>query len=204
VKPSLFAVQIWLVSFVICAAGIALSFLHADVPIALYCSKYLNYLGALESDLGSAVLLLVEAVTAITLVFVRLMRGKLAPVAEAVGVACLTSICVYGINNSVLKLFFGVPNPSDVLHGVKHAFNFWGGSPDSSFPSGHMVLAAAFAGVFMRLYRGSIWLFSALLLVGAALLVAGIWHFLSDVIAGAFVGLSAGLLAGELWEAHSH
>jgi uncharacterized membrane protein YoaK (UPF0700 family) len=66
-----------------------------------------------------------------------------------------------------------------------------------------MVLAGAFAGVFMRLYRTSILPLSALLLIAAVLLIAGNWHFVSDVIAGAFVGVSAGLLAGEVWLAHS-
>jgi membrane-associated phospholipid phosphatase len=39
--------------------------------------------------------------------------------------------------------------------------------------------------------------------LAAALLVIGDWHFLSDVIAGSFVGLSAGLLAGSLWSLHA-
>ena len=66
-----------------------------------------------------------------------------------------------------------------------------------------MVLASAFAGVFMRLYRTSILPFSALLLIAAVLLIAGDWHFVSDVIAGTFLGVSAGLLAGEVFLAHS-
>ena len=35
------------------------------------------------------------------------------------------------------------------------------------------------------------------------LLIAGDRHFVSEVIAGTFVGVSAGLLAGEVWLAHS-
>jgi uncharacterized membrane protein YoaK (UPF0700 family) len=66
-----------------------------------------------------------------------------------------------------------------------------------------MVLAGSFAAVFMRLYRISILPLSALLLVAAVLLITGDWHFVSDVIAGIFVGVSAGLLAGEVWLAHS-
>jgi hypothetical protein len=66
-----------------------------------------------------------------------------------------------------------------------------------------MVLAGAFAGVFMRLYRTSILPLSALLLIAAVLLIAGNWHFVSDVIAGTIVGISAGLLAGYVWLAHS-
>jgi hypothetical protein len=55
----------------------------------------------------------------------------------------------------------------------------------------------------MRLYRTSILPFSVLLLVAAVLLIAGDWHFVSDVFAGTFVGVSAGILAGEVWLAHS-
>jgi hypothetical protein len=67
-----------------------------------------------------------------------------------------------------------------------------------------MVLAGAFAGVLMRFYRASIWPLSALLVLAAGLLVVGDWHFLSDVIAGTFLGVSAGILAGEGWAVHKH
>ena len=119
-------------------------------------------------------------------------------------IACLTSVCAYAINDTTLKFFFGVPGPAAVLHGARHTFHILGGSPGSSFPSGHMVLAGAFAGVFMRFYRTSIVPFSILLLIAAALLIVGDWHFLSDVIAGTFLGISAGLLAGELWFVHAN
>ncbi len=66
-----------------------------------------------------------------------------------------------------------------------------------------MVLAGAFAGVYMRLYRTSILLLSLLLGIAAVLLIVGDWHFVSDVIAGAFAGVSAGILAAEVWIAHA-
>jgi hypothetical protein len=66
-----------------------------------------------------------------------------------------------------------------------------------------MVLAGAFAGVFMRLYRASLVPLSVLLLIAAVMLIAGDWHFVSDVVAGSFVGVCAGFLAGEVWLAHS-
>jgi membrane-associated phospholipid phosphatase len=77
------------------------------------------------------------------------------------------------------------------------------GSEHSSFPSGHMALAGAFAGVFMRFYKASIRPLSALLLLASGLLVVGGWHFLSDIIAGAYLGTSAGILAAGAWAAHS-
>lgn len=197
------AIQIWLLSFTICAGAIAFSFLCTDLPIARCCAPFGPFASVLGEGLGSAIILSLETIAAASLILTRLIRGKLSPFAEALAVAFLTSICSYAINSNVLKLSFGVPNPSAVMRGAEHAFFLWKGSPDSSFPSGHMVLVASFAGVFMRLYRASVWPLSMFLLLAAGLLVVGHWHFLSDVIAGAFLGISAGLLAGELWEVHS-
>jgi membrane-associated phospholipid phosphatase len=136
-------------------------------------------------------------------VIVRYWFASLLACATAVALSCLASICAYGINDQVLKPLFGVQPPAVVLDGARHTFNLLAGFAGSSFPSGHMVLAGAFAGVFMRLYRASLWPLCALLLIAAILLVVGDWHFLSDVIAGTFLGVSAGILAGEGWAVHS-
>jgi membrane-associated phospholipid phosphatase len=202
-KVSRFPGLIWLLSLLVCVLVVAVAFAYFDVPIARRVFGTLSPAENLAKGLTSAVLLSAEAAVALTLIVVRITRGRLSPLGEAAALACLTSICAFSVNDSVLKFFFGVPNPSAVLHGARHAFNLMSGSASNSFPSGHMVLSGAFAGVFMRLYRRSIVPFSALLLIGAALLVVGDWHFLSDAIAGMFVGVSAGLLAGEVWSAHS-
>lgn len=181
----------------------AVAFVHVDVPVARRVFGILNSAESLATGFASATLLGVEAAVALALVMVRITRGHLSAFREATVLACLTSICAYAINDSTLKFLFGVPNTLSVLHGTRHAFNFLKGSSASSFPSGHMVLSGAFAGVFMRLYRSTILPLLFLLLFAAGLLVVGDWHFVSDVIAGAFVGITAGLLAGEVWLAHS-
>lgn len=193
----------WLLFLLVSVLVAAVAFVYMDVPIAHFVYGILTSAESLAKGFGSAVLLGVEAVVVLALVIMRITRGRLSPFQQATVLACLTSICAYGINDSTLKFFFGVPNPPSVLHGTQHAFNLLRGSSNSGFPSGHMVLAGAFAGVFMRLYRTSILLFAALLLIAAVLLVVGDWHFVSDVIAGTCVGVSAGLLAGEVWLAHS-
>jgi membrane-associated phospholipid phosphatase len=202
VKHFLVFVRIWLLSLLVCAAVVAFSFVHMDVPIARHFWKAGRFLSPLSTAFGAAVILSLEAAVALSLILYRVIRGHIAPLGEALAIACLASICAYGINSEVMKPFFGVPAPAEVMQGVRHSFNLLQGSGTSSFPSGHMVLAGAFAGVFMGLYRGSVWLFSALLLLAAALLIVGGWHFLSDVIAGAFAGVSAGILAGEAWSVH--
>ncbi|HLY41349.1 MAG TPA: phosphatase PAP2 family protein [Terracidiphilus sp.] len=197
-----FSYRTWLLSLVICTLAMAVSFVYFDVPIARRVHGILGSADSLEKGFASAVLLTIEASVALVLVIIRIRRGHLSALREATVLACLTSICAYAINDSILKLFFGVPNTAAVLHGAQHAVHFLRGTSSSSFPSGHMVLAGAFGGVFMRLYRTSFLPFSILLLTAAVLLIAGDWHFVSDVIAGAFVGVSAGLLASELWLVH--
>lgn len=195
--------KMWFLSLLICMLAVAVAFVYFDVQIANRVYGILSSAEGLATGFASVVLLGVEATIALSLVILRITRGRLSPFREATALACLASICAYAINDSTLKFFFGVPNPAAVLQGTRHAFNLLSGSPSSSFPSGHMVLAGAFAGVFMRLYRTSILPFSALLLIAASLLIVGDWHFLSDVFAGTFVGVSAGVLAGEVWLAHS-
>jgi membrane-associated phospholipid phosphatase len=193
----------WLLSMMVCMLIVVVAFVYLDVPIAHRVEGILGSAESLATGFASVVLLGIEAVVALALVIIRITRGHLSPFREAAALACLTSICAYAINDNMLKLFFGVPGPAAVLQGTHHVFNLLSGSSNSSFPSGHMVLAGAFAGVFMRLYRTSMLPLSALLLIAAVLLIVGNWHFVSDVVAGGFVGVSAGLLAGEVWLVHS-
>ena len=196
-------IRIWAVSLVACAAIVAFAFLRMDVSIARQFWNAGRALSPLNGAFGAAVILSAESAVILFLVFARLVRGHISAFGEILLIACLASMCAYVINDHVLKVLFGVQSPTDVMHGAKHSFNLWFGSDNSSFPSGHMVLAGAFAGVFMRLYTATIWPLSALLLIAAGLLLVGDWHFLSDIIAGAFLGTSAGILAAEGWAVHS-
>ena len=194
--------RLWLFAMLASAVVAAFSFKHVDLPVAVAVYPLSKHIAGSGAGLGSAVLLTFEAAIFLTVAAIRVTRGKVSPLSKAVAVACVASICAYAINASVLKVFFGVPNPAALFGGARHVATFLGGSPDSSFPSGHMVLAGAFGGVLMRLYPKTILALSGLLLAGAVVLVVGGWHFVSDVVAGTFVGVSAGILAGEIWLAH--
>lgn len=195
--------RIWSLYFVGCAALAAFCFKRVDQPVSdLVWLSGGAHLSGLNSALGAKVILTLEATVVLSLSVARLTRGHISRFAETLALACLASICAYGINDEVLKPFFGVPSPVETIHGARHGFNFMMGLQYSSFPSGHMVLAGAFAGVFMRFYRVSIWPLAGLLLLAATLLVAGEWHFVSDVIVGAFGGVTAGILAAEGWAVH--
>jgi membrane-associated phospholipid phosphatase len=191
-------VRRWLLTAIVCAAAVAVSFAWLDVPLTLYFKKLGLISRSLGEGLGGGRLLWGEVVVLAGTALVRLVRGRISLFGKTLAIACLSSMCAYGLNDYVLKALFGVSGPPAILLGARHVFHIWSGFQGSSFPSGHMVMAAAFAGVFMRVYRISIWPLSALLLLAATLLVVGYWHFLSDVIAGAFLGVFAGALAEEI------
>lgn len=68
---------------------------------------------------------------------------------------------------------------------------FHGGGSYSSFPSGHMTVFAAFFAVVWLLYPRYRSISIGGLLLLAVALIATDYHFLSDVIAGAYLGLIA-------------
>lgn len=195
--------RLWLACLLVCVAFTALSFVYVDLPIARHFWNVGRALQPLNSAFGAAVVLSCECVLTLGLVLTRLVRGHLSRLGTTLMIACLASICTYAVNDLVLKPWFGVPVPAAVMAGAAHHFDFLAPPGNYSFPSGHMALAASFAGVCMSLYRSALWPLATLLIVAALLLVVGDWHFVSDVIAGGFVGLSAGLLAGGAWRLHS-
>src|SRR5450631_2287434 len=73
---------------------------------------------------------------------------------------------------------------------------FQGGGDYSSFPSGHMAVFAAFFATVWLYYPRCRLISIGLMLVLAVALVATDYHFLSDVIAGAYLGLISTFLTG--------
>lgn len=101
----------------------------------------------------------------------------------------------------VLKPIFGRQPPYEwVAHGT-YVFSWLFHTDNGTFPSGHAVQMAAVAAVFWRAYPGWRWLCASLPLLFSAVFVLGNWHYVSDVIAGLFVGLTAGVIVQALWDA---
>jgi membrane-associated phospholipid phosphatase len=95
-------------------------------------------------------------------------------------------------------------NPSLIREGV-HSFNFFHGGPGyAAFPSGHMVAICAILSVFWVTYPR----FRLLYGVGIAGVFLGQcaanYHFVSDVVAGGFLGFSVGLMIVLIWNAGVH
>ena len=125
---------------------------------------------------------------------------------ETAAFLCSISIIVAATIKDELKFVFGRTwpdtwtndNPSFLRDGV-YGFNFMhGGTTYQSFPSGHMAAVCAAAAVLWILYPRLRWVWLLAALTVGTLLVVGNYHFLSDVIAGAFVGISTGSFAAVI------
>lgn len=125
---------------------------------------------------------------------------------------CSLSVIVAELTKIQLKLAFGRTwpdtfrdnNPSFLRDGV-YGFNFFhGGHAYASFPSGHTAVTCAVISVLWIYYPAWRWLYALAVLAVAVGLIGANYHFVSDVIAGGFVGVSTGWMLTSLWKAHEH
>jgi len=100
------------------------------------------------------------------------------------------------------KYIFGRPNTRVwIASRVSDDFHwFHGGGEFSSFPSGHMAVFSAFFAAVWLFYPRYRSISLGILLALAVALVATNHHFLSDVIAGAYLGLISTCLASVYFE----
>ena len=108
--------------------------------------------------------------------------------------------------NGVLKEAFGRTwpeswlgdNPSWIRDGVFGFSPFHGGLGWGSFPSGHTAIIAAPAAVLWQIWPSLRGLWAGLVAIIVAGLIFANYHFVSDTIAGLFVGAGAGLAVAKL------
>ena len=91
-------------------------------------------------------------------------------------------------------------NPSFIRDGV-YGFNpFHGGPGFASFPSGHTTVTCAVMSVLWMCYPRFRPLYAMCVVAVAIGLIGADYHFLSDCIAGAFLGVSTGWFTVAAWE----
>ncbi len=101
------------------------------------------------------------------------------------------SIAVSGLLVDILKVVFGRFRPIVFYNTGKYGFTFFKLSPASmlSFPSGHTNTIFAFmTALYLLVPRYRFFYFTIAVLVAASRVIIGA-HFLSDVVAGAYLGI---------------
>jgi membrane-associated phospholipid phosphatase len=202
--------QIWGIASGMMIAAVVACYFFVDKPLALFIHTQLQEFRSffIVVTLIPDPFLVIAAVVIVVVGFRRVM-GR--PLSRPYAVALLWSIGLFvtvALKN-FFKFAFGRTwpetwvndNPSFVRDGV-YAFNpFHGGKGFTAFPSGHMAVICFAMTVLWICYPRLRAAYALLIAVVATGLMGANYHFLSDVIAGGFLGVSIGCLAVALWEA---
>ena len=198
-----FCWKCWLAALLATALFCVAAFIWLDMPIAHYFASSAPHWGLLGTIFAGPVLVGLIAAVILPLLLLRLVRGTLSDFAETVIVAGGAALASFSVNDFVLKRIFGRTDVADSLANPATAgLHLFGGDMNSSFPSGHAVMAAAGLVAFIRVYPRWRPAAIAALVLMVVLLLVGDWHFLSDIAAGLYLGALAGAVAGDLARSH--
>jgi len=142
----------------------------------------------------------------------RALTGRPLSRPEAVVLLCALSLVISSAIKNQLKIVFGRTwpetwvrdNPSLIRDGVYGFHPFHGGAGYESFPSGHTTAVLAVMSVLWICYPKFRVLYGIVIFAIVIGLIGADFHFLSDCIAGAFLGASTGWIVVVLWEAGGH
>lgn len=196
-------VRPWLIAALAVSSLVLVSVYFVDRPLAQAMAQF-DFFQALlaRAPVGFPLMKLLAGV-AVLVGASYLAAGKAMPkwveAGMLVGVALVLSLC---LTEFVLKPVFGRMHPFDYLQSGQYGF-YWFHTGDmfGSFPSGHTDQATSIVSVLWVFYPRGRWFYLGFLTLLASALMIGEWHFLSDIIAGGFIGTAAGVLTMRAWSA---
>ena len=182
------------ISFSVTALLVVLCYYFVDAELALFISRrfagnsvWARYTAAIP-DLLFLLVCIITAVAALC----YLVRSRKALYSPSTSFFHLVAYAVPAsyIGKTILKLIFGRINTRVWLHNTQlYGFHwFHGGGIYEGFPSGHMAVFTAFMAALWRIYPRCRWGCLVLLMMLASALIVTNYHFLGDVLAGAFLG----------------
>jgi membrane-associated phospholipid phosphatase len=188
-----------LIGLAVTAALVAAAYIHVDRPVTFYFRDH-----ALDHRHLKWVTRLPETLLVLSpvVLLAGLIRSRFGPWTrpQKAAVAAAASTLLTAPAVVLLKLTFGRYCPDlaaakgpSLLHGGAYGFNlFHAGAAYWAFPSGHTACtlsALSVAMVAFRRWRLLLWSIAGLV---AVVLVVLNYHFVGDVIAGAFLGWAVG------------
>jgi len=198
----------WSISFVLTTLAVVVSYHWLDRPIAHFAHDRLK-----QYNLFEHLTYIPEIVTPIVLlafVFIGVyaLLGRPLTKLHMVAVLCAAGVAVTEAIKFQLKFAFGRTwpetwvrnNPSFIRDNVYGFFPFHGNPGFAAFPSGHTAAVCAVMSVLWICYPRFRLLYAAAIAAVAVGLVGANFHFLGDVIAGGFLGISVGWLTVAIWE----
>jgi membrane-associated phospholipid phosphatase len=201
---------LWFRSLFWVSIAVIVAYLWLDRPIALLAHNHFRQqsqdIFASVGNLPNPVVVLADAVFVV--IGLLSLFGRQLSKHEAAALLGSTSVIFAATIKDQLKFVFGrtgpeswIPHEPSFIRDQVYGFHFMhGGNGYYSFPSGHMAVACAVIAVLWIWYPQLRWLYTIVGLVVAVGLVAANFHFVSDVIAGAFVGISTGWMVTAIWK----
>jgi membrane-associated phospholipid phosphatase len=203
------ALQRWLIGLFATVVAVTISYLWLDRPLALLAHAHTG-----ERETFARFTHIPDPfIPAACIVFVAcglwVFAGRMLSRPMTVGALASVSVIVAETIKSGLKFVFGrlwpdtwVQNNPSFIHDGAYGFNFFhGGAGYASFPSGHTTVTCALISVLWMLYPYWRPFYAAIVLAVAVGLIGANYHFLSDVIAGGFLGTSTGWMTVAIWRA---
>jgi membrane-associated phospholipid phosphatase len=198
----------WSLGFLGTAVAITVSYLWLDQPIAHLAHAELQRFHLFEKLTLIPDALVPLAVVAFGVLGLRGLTGRQLSRFQTVMLLSGVSLAVAVIIKDQLKFAFGRPwpetwmrnNPSFIRDGLYGFQPFHGGSGYASFPSGHTTVICTVMTVLWICYPRFRAVYALCVAAVAVGLVGANFHFLSDVIAGGFLGMTVGWLGVGMWE----
>jgi membrane-associated phospholipid phosphatase len=199
----------WSLGFLGTVAAVAVSYLWLDRPIAHFAHDELRPMDLFEKLTRIPEALTPLAVVAFMALGLRGLTGHKLRRFETVALLSGVSLAVAVVIKDYLKFAFGRSwpetwildnNPSFIRDGAYGFHPFHGVQGFTSFPSGHMTMTCTVMTVLWICYPAFRPVYAVCMAAVAVGLVGANFHFLSDVIAGGFLGVSVGWLGVAMWE----
>ncbi|HZS83317.1 MAG TPA: phosphatase PAP2 family protein [Stellaceae bacterium] len=188
-----------------CAASTAAAFEFADRPLAIFAHRHLH--GAAIFPALTHIPEVLAGLAALILIAFALSRARrrLWGPLGMVLLRCSVSLAAALMVKDELKYVFGRTwpetwvnnNPSFIGNGTFGFFPLHGGQGWASFPSGHTTTICAIAAVLWVHWPRFRWLYAAVTALVAIGLLGADYHWLSDIIAGGYLGAASGAVAAS-------
>jgi membrane-associated phospholipid phosphatase len=199
----------WSIWFAATTCAVTVSYLWLDRPLALLAHEHAGSYDLFAKLTYIPGALLPVVIIAFAVIALRALNGKTLSKLATVVVLAAASLAIATAIKDQLKFAFGRTwpetwvrnNPSFIRDGVFGFEPFHGGPGYQAFPSGHTTAICAIMSVLWICYPRFRALYALCMVSIALVLVAANFHFLGDVIAGAFLGISTGWLTVAIWEA---
>ena len=202
--------KIWLSCFAVTIVAVIVAYLWIDRPTAFFAHdhlaqfKFFGKLPLISESLFPIAVLIFLTVAAKVLLNLKVSKG------HSYLFLCGLSLVVAETIKEQLKYIFGrtwpetwTNNNPSLIHDNVYGFNpFHSGQAYSSFPSGHTNAICAVVAVLWFAYPK----YRALYIVPVAAVIIGLigadFHFVSDIIAGGFIGASTGWILVIFWQTY--